>query len=224
MWGDVINFKIDLKIFLFILLFYFTKQIDLYASVMIFAFLHELGHLVAGIVCGLKPRNICIMPLGFSISFNLQTDDYNIKVGKTSILSMKKILIALSGPVVNMILAVIILVFNIEILGVNTETLIYANIIIAIFNLLPIYPLDGGRIIRSVLEIFLNRMNAVKYTNIISNITVCLITVIASFGILYFKNIAIIFVVMYILFINYRENKYYKVKSKIYNITYNLQS
>ena len=222
--GDIISLKIDLKIFLFALIFYFTKQIDLYASMMIFAFLHEIGHLIAGLVCGLKPKNINVMPIGFSISFKLNTDDYNMKLCKGSILSLKKIIIAIAGPIVNVVLAALLLSYNIEILGIDSETLVYANIIIAMFNLLPIYPLDGGRIVRNILEIFINRINSIKYTNLISNVTVCLITAIASIGVLYFKNIAIILVIVYIWMISYRENRYYKVKSKIYNITYNLES
>lgn len=44
------RFRIDLKIFLFIILFYLTKQIETYAMVMFFAILHELGHLLARII------------------------------------------------------------------------------------------------------------------------------------------------------------------------------
>lgn len=46
--------KIDLKIFLFAIIFYFTKQIKIYALLMILALVHELGHLVCGICLGLK--------------------------------------------------------------------------------------------------------------------------------------------------------------------------
>lgn len=190
---------------------------------MIFAFLHEIGHLIAGILCGLKPKSISIMPIGFSIAFNLQTDDYNTKVCKGSILSIKKIIIALTGPVVNVVLAAILLFYNVEMFGIDNQNLVYANIIIAMFNLLPIYPLDGGRITKNVLEVFLSRAKSVKYINMISNITVWVVTALASIGVLYFENIAILLVIIYVWMINYRENRYYKVKSKIYNITYNLE-
>ena len=48
MIGESMKFKIDLKIFLFAILFYFTKQIQIYAILKIFALIHELGHLIAG--------------------------------------------------------------------------------------------------------------------------------------------------------------------------------
>ncbi len=50
------RFRIDLKIFLFIILFYCTKQIEVYAMIMFFAILHELGHLVARIIIGNETR------------------------------------------------------------------------------------------------------------------------------------------------------------------------
>ena len=41
------RFRIDLKIFIFLIIFYFTKQIEIYAMIMLFALIHELGHLLA---------------------------------------------------------------------------------------------------------------------------------------------------------------------------------
>ena len=74
------RFKIDLKIFLFAILFYFTKQIEVYAMIMFFAILHEFGHLVAGLLLGMKPEKMEIMPYGVSISFKLTPKDYNQKI------------------------------------------------------------------------------------------------------------------------------------------------
>ena len=61
--------KIDLKIFIFILLFYVTRQVEIYTLIMLFAMIHEVGHLLAGILLGLKPKKVSIMPLGVSITF-----------------------------------------------------------------------------------------------------------------------------------------------------------
>ena len=65
------RFRIDLKIFLFIILFYFTNQLELYALIMIFAILHELGHLLAGVLNGMRPEKLEIKPYGVSILFKL---------------------------------------------------------------------------------------------------------------------------------------------------------
>lgn len=81
--------KIELKIFLFILLFFLTKQIETYGLLMAFALLHELGHLVCGVCLKLKPKTLKIMPLGISLTFednSLQTNQKKmlIAIARTS--------------------------------------------------------------------------------------------------------------------------------------------
>lgn len=61
------KFRIDLKIFILILLFFITNQIKIYAMIMLFAIIHELGHLIAGILLGMKPEKIEIKVFGVSI-------------------------------------------------------------------------------------------------------------------------------------------------------------
>lgn len=41
------SLKIDLKIFVFIILFYFTRQIKIYSLMMLFCIIHEFGHLIS---------------------------------------------------------------------------------------------------------------------------------------------------------------------------------
>lgn len=65
------RFRIDLKIFLFLILFYFTKQIETYTIIIIFAIIHELGHLLAGLMVGMKPDKMELKPYGVSISFKM---------------------------------------------------------------------------------------------------------------------------------------------------------
>ena len=98
------RFRIDLKIFLFIILFYFTNQLELYALIMIFAILHELGHLLAGILNGMRPEKLEIKPYGVSKLFKLFPKDYNIKIGNGNKLELKKIFIAFAGPITNLLL------------------------------------------------------------------------------------------------------------------------
>ena len=76
------RFRIDLKIFIFLIIFYFTKQIEIYAMIMLFALIHELGHLLAGILMGMKPEKIELMPFGVSIAFKIEPNDYNKKIKK----------------------------------------------------------------------------------------------------------------------------------------------
>ena len=73
--------RINLKIFILIALFYFTHQLGIYFCLMFFALLHELGHLLAGVLLGLKPFKITIMPFGLNVSFK-SSDINNINIRK----------------------------------------------------------------------------------------------------------------------------------------------
>ena len=79
---------------------------------------------------------------------------------------------------------------NLEI--VKSLIIIYTNFLIMIFNLLPIYPLDGGRILKGILHINLGKRKAEQYINNISIITIIIITAISSILILYIQNISTI--------------------------------
>lgn len=203
------SLKIDLKIFIFFILFYLTKQIKLYAAIMILCIIHELGHVLMGLVLGLKIEKIEIMPMGLSVSFKLNIEDFNQKIQKGSILQLKKIAIAIAGPLTNFIMLLIVLNTNINLKIVSNEILAYANILIMLFNLLPIYPLDGGRIFKELIQIFEGSIKAKIYIRKISKAVVIILTMLASIGILYLKNIAIFFIIIYLWIIVIKENKKY---------------
>lgn len=146
------SIKVDLKIFLFAIVFWFTKQIKIYAILMILGLIHELGHMICGICLGLKPSSIKITPVGFQILFKNCVQDYNKKIKKGNEVCIKKIAIAFAGPLVNMFIAIFAFFMPKNIL-IQKELLVYANLLLAIFNLLPIYPLDGGRILKEIITI-----------------------------------------------------------------------
>jgi peptidase, M50 family len=208
------RFRIDLKIFIFLVLFYFTKQIEIYALIMIFAIIHELGHLVAGILMGMKPEKIELMPFGLSVSFKININEYNKKIKKGNNLETKKILIALAGPLTNLIM--ILITYRLKIDIIKSMLIIYTNFLIMIFNLLPIYPLDGGRILKGILHISFGKRKSEKYINNISKITVIIITAITSILILYIQNISFILIDIYLWYLIIKEDLIYKKREDIY--------
>lgn len=208
------RFRIDLKIFIFLILFYFTKQIELYAMIMIFAIVHELGHLLVGLLMGMKPKKLEIMPFGVSISFKINVNEYNKKVRKGNVLEIKKIIVALAGPITNFI--IILITPNLKLDLIKSMLIIYTNFLIMIFNLLPIYPLDGGRVLKGILHIVFGKRKAEKYINNISKITVIIITAISSILILYVKNISIFLIDMYLWYLILKEDSIYKNRERIW--------
>ena len=209
------RFRIDLKIFIFLIIFYFTKQIQIYTYIMIFAFIHEIGHLITGLLMGMKPEKIELMPFGVSISFKIKVEEYNKKIKKGNMLEIKKILVALAGPLTNFIIIIIASYINIDLF--KALIIIYTNFLIMIFNLLPIYPLDGGRILKGILHINFGLRTSEIYTNIISKIMVTIITVASSILILYVHNIAILLIDTYLWYLVIKEDIKYKRRKDIYN-------
>lgn len=96
--------------------------------------------------------------------------------------------------------------------------IIYTNLIIALFNLMPIYPLDGGRLLKSVLRIRLNNKKTFEFVNKTSNITIIILTIITSILVLYIHNIVMLLVLGYLWYIVIKENKRYKTIKRMYEI------
>lgn len=210
------RFRIDLKIFLFLLLFYFTKQIETYVMIIVFAMIHELGHLIAGLAMGMRPEKMELKSSGVSISFKLTPKDYNQKIIKGNLLEVKKIFVALAGPLTNLL--IIFIAINVEIDLFSNLMIIYANLLLILFNLLPIYPLDGGRILEGILHIFFGKRNSEKYTNIFSFFVLILVTFVASIGVYYMENISIFFITIFLWMLYLKEDMVYRKKNKIYDL------
>lgn len=210
--------KINLRIFIFIIIFCLTRQIEIYGLLMLFAFFHELGHLFTGFILGFKPYSLGINPLGLSINFRIKAEDYNEKIKKGNILALKKLIIAFGGPAVNFLIVILFLFCDIKIFNCPREFVIYSNLLIGLFNLIPIYPLDGGRILKNVLHIFLGLEDTYSYTNLISNISIVGLTILSSICILYLKNIAVLLIIGYLWYLVITENKIYNQRLRIYEI------
>ena len=188
--------RIDLKIFIFLAIFYFTNQIKIYTIIMFFSFLHELGHIIAGIALKMKLEKIEILPCGFSSSFKANLMDYKYKLKNADLLTLKKVVIAIAGPIISMILAIIFTYIDIP--YITKQDAIYSNLLIAIFNLIPIYPLDGGRIIKGIVHIKLGKEKSESIVCNVSKMTIVILTIISSIAVYCLKNIAIFLVCIFL--------------------------
>ena len=214
-----LSIKLDLKIFLFLFLFLLTSQVEMYIILIIFAILHELGHLIAGLILKFKPEELKLSPVGLQISFKVEKEEYNTKVKKANALNIKKAIIALAGPLTNLVilnLTLIIGKFNPYIQSTYMyQIIIYANFLIVMFNLIPIYPMDGGRFLKEILNIFLGRKKSYKITYMVSKTILIILTAISSVAILYIHNIAIVIILAYLWYLEINEIRKYNRRKNI---------
>ena len=191
--------KFNILVIFLIILFCITKQINTYIILMLFVFLHELAHIAVGKLLKLKINYLELMPFGISVKlesvfYKYYLEEYEVKKITSCI---KNILVSIAGPILNILLAIIISIYNINIQNFSAEMLIYTNILIAIFNLLPIYPLDGGRILEAFLNIYINPLRTKQIIYIITQITMIILTLISSILVYYYQNIWIFLGILY---------------------------
>lgn len=195
--------KINIQIFVIIAILILTKQIEIYVWLMLFALIHELAHMFTGIALKLKPKTLEIQPFGIGIIFeSFENTEKN------------KIIIALAGPVFNIIMAIIFSYINLS----NQATIVNANILLAIFNLMPIYPLDGGRILKAIIKTKHKKQETEDIINKISNLLMIMLTALASILILLLKNIGLFIIIIYLWIIVTKENKKYILRKRINNL------
>lgn len=194
--------RIDLKIIIFMVLFILTHQIKIYLIIMFFSIIHEMGHIIMGIIMKMRVDKVELMPFGLSVSFK---KDLNYINSENDVLEIKKICVAVAGPLVSFLL--IVLYTYIKPLYISQLDAIYSNFLILIFNLIPLYPLDGGRIVKGILNIKFGERKSRILINRISNITMICITIMSSIAVYYFKNIAIFLVCIFLWIITLQENK-----------------
>jgi Zn-dependent protease len=127
--------------------------------------LHELGHSLTGMSMGFRVRRILLSLFGGVAEFD------NIPRSPA-----KEILIVVAGPAVNFVIAGILWVvlkvgansvlFTTTPWGEFLSTLATWNIWVALFNMIPAYPMDGGRIVRAALALKMPYLKA-SYTALI---------------------------------------------------------
>lgn len=148
-----LKFTIHPLFFLFGIYFALIGKVFSFLAFTLVALIHELGHSVVAGNLGYRLNRIVLMPYGATISGEQELFSY-----------ADEIKIALAGPVVNLLTAIIFVAvwwFTPDTYP-YTELAVFASFSIAIINLLPCFPLDGGRILLATLSVFLERKTAVK--------------------------------------------------------------
>lgn len=159
--------------------------------------LHELGHSLTARRYGVIVPRILLLPIGGMAEFD--------RIPRRP---SAEFLITIAGPAVNFLLAVLLLpVVWRHLLGAEEiadfslaellTQLFWANLIMGTFNLLPVYPMDGGRILRSILALWLPYLRATWWAVMVAR----LLAPVLAFVAIYFLNswmLGILFVFIFL--------------------------
>lgn len=158
--------KILAEIILIVLVCSYNKM---FIFALIWVFLHEITHILVALKFGCKFYNI-----EFHI-FGMKAELIDID----SLRENQKIIVYLSGALLNIVLAIFFYIINIKYDSSFIETSMNLNIGLAVFNLLPAYPLDGSRILEVILSKRMLFKKAQKIISIVSFSIAALFIIIA---------------------------------------------
>lgn len=177
--------------FVFGIYFALTGKVFSFILTVLSALVHEFGHFIASERCGYKLDKIVLMPYGAVISGNDSPFKY-----------ADEIYVSLAGPIINYLIVIIFtaLWWFFPETYAFTDYVVLVNLSLATINLLPCYPLDGGRVLLATLCLYFSRKISLLICKIIGLIfSLCLL------GLFIYScfngvNISLLFFSLFILF------------------------
>ena len=164
-------------------------------------YFHELGHAKAAKTYGIETHDITLLPIG----------------GLARLASMPRspkaeIVVAIAGPAVNVLIAAMMAIVLLIAGGINEslqsnpirlgflQQLFAVNVILVVFNLIPAFPMDGGRILRAILAM---RFGHLRGTSIAARIGRYLALLMMVVGL--FTSFSLILVGIFVLVAGFKE-------------------
>lgn len=211
-------YGIDEQLDLHQVLWVCLAAIGLFTSIL----LHEFGHALTARRYGVKTKDIVLLPIGGLA-----------RLTKLPERPFHEFLVAIAGPLVNVVLAILILPYLIFVVSPRldihpmptSETLIgdfffflpfmfAMNVGLAIFNLLPAFPMDGGRILRALLAIKWGRFRATQVAVVLGQL---LATGMAIYGV-WSGHYSYVLIGLFIFFTASQEFRWVKMERLLKSI------
>ncbi|HYQ95545.1 MAG TPA: site-2 protease family protein [Candidatus Eisenbacteria bacterium] len=171
--------------------------------------LHELGHALMGRRFGVVTRDITLLPIGGVA-----------RLDRIPQKPTQELAIALAGPMVNVVIAGALFLFmqvSSGVDGLSDPTLLERsfvarlfsfNVIVTVFNLIPAFPMDGGRVLRALLA---TRLEYVRATRIAANVGQGIALLFGLLGL--FGNPMLLFIAVFVFIGAGQESAFVQMRS-----------